>query len=520
MSLVMRTAVAQAILVFECVGCLGLRSFVMAAVLAAVGAGQEGGVPPVPPYSAADDASAGIECYICKMKGLQGWGRTLEHIRKKHGFGIAQFRGTFLYDKANEELNKARRGRRAESTKPKAAKVKKESGGSGAHAAVQATSNCGGGGVPTPMQGESEKAAGAQQEWPDRDADDTVLRDADGRVVREPDGCYWKAMFVKMAPDGTVHQPIEVNEAAPGGREMTADPVHAHQEPTASCEPMSVPMLSLSPSTPSPMKHVGSSPDHSPTAAMEEIKGLIADLRPKRKSAWKDDLPQLRLTPSARECTLPAVKGELDGVRRAAWPKELPVLEFDLHDFETYMVGDKMLKKGTRTLYILNVKRVFSLVEVNRGDGVFQPPQPEEMKDVKLLSAFAINNFAAELLDLPLLDFKYSWSSDVLDALVAFCKWQLHVVSGHVVEGDDGHWGEYNAAINRLLAILGGGHRKKSALAKVGAGSAMRCVCGYELCSLGVVRLVHLWFVECKRNVPARDGPKGHQRSTSEPCGT
>lgn len=66
-----------------------------------------------------------------------------------------------------------------------------------------------------------------------------------------------------------------------------------------------------------------------------------------------------------------------------------------------------------------------------------------------------------DIFELPLMDIKFGWASETLEALIAFCKWQVHNMEGRLAEGDAGHWTEYIAAVKRLLTQLEGGCRKK-----------------------------------------------------------
>lgn len=71
-----------------------------------------------------------------------------------------------------------------------------------------------------------------------------------------------------------------------------------------------------------------------------------------------------------------------------------------------------------------------------------------------------------DIFDLPLMDTKFTWSGELLEAMIVFSKFHLHEMAGKLVEGEEGHWTQYIAAVNRLLVHLEGGLRKKVVLVR------------------------------------------------------
>lgn len=187
----------------------------------------------------------------------------------------------------------------------------------------------------------------------------------------------WALMWVKVRPDGTPAQPLEVRPHEAGAVDLT----------------------SPAPTIPTPAEPgaAGSSKD--------ELVSLILSMR-HDPAAWKQDLPEVRLKAIAVEIALPAAKGEGTGVRRTMWPKELNSMEYSLKGFEHWLEKVKILKATTVSGHLRNMSRIFSLLEIKVA-GAWRDIKDEEAEDVKLLAAFLPESFWAKLLGLDILDVKY-----------------------------------------------------------------------------------------------------------------
>lgn len=86
----------------------------------------------------------------------------------------------------------------------------------------------------------------------------------------------------------------------------------------------------------------------------------------------------------------------------------------------------------------------------------------DDVEDVKLIVAMKINGDVEKVLDLPLLDFRYSWSSDMTQAIIAFCKWHTAVGQERDIFEGSPMWHKYSAVIDRLKDMLEGGYRKRA----------------------------------------------------------
>jgi hypothetical protein len=154
------------------------------------------------------------------------------------------------------------------------------------------------------------------------------------------------------------------------------------------------------------------------------------------------------------------------GVKRSTWPKELQTTRLEIKLFDDYLKRDKCLKGITSSYHMRNMSRLFNMIEVDTGNGFRAIESPDEASDVKLVCSILVSKLYMAIFDLPIMEFKYSWAGEILESIIAFCRWHVHEMAGKVVEGEPGHWTEYAAVVQRLLVKLEGGYRKRNQAVK------------------------------------------------------
>jgi len=178
---------------------------------------------------------------------------------------------------------------------------------------------------------------------------------------------------------------------------------------------------------------------------------------------WRESLPCIRIKEVASTCTLPDSKNvkRVDGqiVKRAVWPKRLEKTNCELAQFKRYLSKITAVKDSTVKKYALGIRRFLGLIEVMVDGSWCDITSDQQGEDVNILGALAVDDFYGKILDLPILDFKYAWSCDMLESLLSFGKWHLHVCAGRIVNGPAGPWEQYSAAVKRLLGDLESGYR-------------------------------------------------------------
>ena len=103
----------------------------------------------------------------------------------------------------------------------------------------------------------------------------------------------------------------------------------------------------------------------------------------------------------------------------------------------------------------------FDMLEVQHQSKWHMISDADQTQDVKLVCSIIASKFYSEVLDLPILDIKYSWSGEFLESLIAFCKWHCFELDGKIAECEPGPWAQYLSDVNRLLVHLESGYTKK-----------------------------------------------------------
>lgn len=318
----------------------------------------------------------------------------------------------------------------------------------------------------------------------------TVRRDPQGNLRVEDDGTCWRSMWVRCDREGVpLVRPVELDEMSnPYGLpavavEVTPRAVLAH---AAAVKPSPFKAVayaqSVKPQLPSstesqltltsPSLESNILQQHSGTESqlsqashkIDHLTELVLSLKGD-KSAWKKDLPAIRIKQIVADCNPPLAKGE-QGTLRASLPKAIEQLMpfFGMDGFAMWL-GTQQLKQSTCNKYVSNARRLLGFIEVKGDDGNFRDiASNAEATDVKLLLSFMVNDFYAELLAIPLLDFKYGWSVAILDAMINFAKWQVWVLEGVIVSGEEGPFEQCKTVLCRLLKLLNLGYSKKARL--------------------------------------------------------
>lgn len=199
------------------------------------------------------------------------------------------------------------------------------------------------------------------------------------------------------------------------------------------------------------------------SSAEGDLRQLILSLAPKKKSSWTEGLPLLRINCAALTCPLPDAKGE--GAQRATWPKELVAKTFEFLEFASYLSQVQGNQDTTIAYHVRNMSRIGNLVEAQEGDN-WRPVFESEISDIRFLCALLRNDLHLKLFELSIFSTKYRWTDDIVGSFLMFCAWQLHRAEGKIVEGADGPWDQYTAAIARVKALVQGSLRKRLAQAK------------------------------------------------------
>lgn len=185
-------------------------------------------------------------------------------------------------------------------------------------------------------------------------------------------------------------------------------------------------------------------------------------------------MPTLRIKEHVVTCELPPAKGE--GVRRATFPKALAVPVIAMPAFAKYLnftkpkvtkpKGKEPKGNDVESEHLRNVARLLSFLEADWGSGWVSIDSTTAAIDVKVMCALIVDEFYEQVLELQILDLKYTWAEDILEALIVFVKWHMHVIAERIVTGDEGPLKQYDAVLKLLLERLTGGYRKRLAIAR------------------------------------------------------
>ena len=416
-----------------------------------------------PPYKQGDDPTTGLKCYLCPHVVTGSWEAVWNHVSKHHEVKKADIADTFFLRVANDAKNN--RAKTARDTKPKQTPKQKPK--------------------QTPTQSDpklDQEQVPMQEPMQNGPGDEHIyMSDAAGGLAANRDGKRWKAYWVSVLPSGDIAEPTVMYPCLPGDSVPEST---AASQASASCscaaasageerEPFASrhALEASGPGVPSGASLGGaSSPDLASPVSSSQLSQLVGKIDQVvqslnvDKQAWKQELPVLRVAPGVAECILPSAKGE-GGARRANWPKELRCPTFEIDDFTRYYWHTKVAKFAGDG-HMRNMQRVFGLVEVQTGDGWTKIETAEQAADVKLAVAFLMGDVYASLLDMPLMDVKFSFAENIVGAMVAFFGWQVQVMADKIIQGEDGHWERYSGALHRLTALLQGGYAKRLSIAK------------------------------------------------------
>ena len=266
--------------------------------------------------------------------------------------------------------------------------------------------------------------------------------------IVEVDGMHWKACWLECTPEGAVMigpvvvQPMSVND------------FETHREPKVDDTqqaPAAAPATSAAVPDPS-------------VELLTKAVSMIEKMND--KTAWRQDVPTIRLSPAVLESELPADKGE-GSCKRAYWPKALRIQKLIVPAFSEYLVKSKVQAEGTYGKHELGISRLFSMLEVKDGDTWAKIETAEAAADVKLLCGILHQKLHNDIIDLPILDPKYSWAETTFEAILLFCRWQIGNLQNSIVLGAEGPNDQYMAVLKQLVLNLETGVKKRLAIAKL-----------------------------------------------------
>lgn len=466
----------------------------------------------VPPYTDHDDPKGGLKCYLCEHVCKGSWESIITHLRKKHGINKSDIKGTVLLAKARQ----ARFGHGGDAAAHVAAVSQEQQFGHRAAATLPVDEPAA---TPTraailtrcsdlaspeaheemnqrdrskraekaesapPPKAEAAPAAAAARPAANAIPDCVLLKDpavriSNGEVMRGSGGTYWRAMWVQHL-NGVPVVPASFQDIDNFELTATHGPIAVKSElgtppaqtavPNTQMPVPSSPLLQLPPPSQTAVPNVrmpvpSSQPmQTSPPSQLDRVEQLVQNLSG-NKEAWKKEIPVLRIAPGVAECSLPPAKGEA-GVKRANWPKELRCPTFEIEGFTRFYKHAKLAKHAGEC-HMRNVQRVFGMLEMQAGDEWVKIDTAELAGDVMLTVALLMEEMHARLLDLPIMDVKYSFAEGVVQSLTAFANWHVQNVADKLVQGESGHWEHNSAALHRLIAKLQNGYAKRLNLAR------------------------------------------------------
>ena len=190
----------------------------------------------------------------------------------------------------------------------------------------------------------------------------------------------------------------------------------------------------------------------SPKQMLAEVHAWMREMHPE-KDKWLHELPAVQLKSGYVHHRGPAAKGEGDK-NRAVWPSTFSADVVKLPAFRQYLEQDQNKKTYNTGTTVLNVGRVLGALKIKGRceDG---------LADVKVLVALYTSRAYQQLIDLPLLSPRYSWSMRMMDGLVLYCQFHLRCLAQKLIRSQQGPWAEYSNVLTTFAKDLKGGHRKR-----------------------------------------------------------
>ena len=376
----------------------------------------------LPIYAADADISGGIQCVLCAIDSTRkffGWSRLWNHTRHVHGLRAVDYPAdNVLRKKHREEENLGRKAFRTEKPEENAEFNKRR-------------------------RERRTKRTATEAELATMDSHKKIVG-TDGVWIVKP--CY-----VKATAQGEVLSPLKVL-----GLAALDGPRDSSQEPGQEAE------NSASSST-------GSQQD---PAQMHMMTEMYLDFKAKqreelREQNWKTTVPVVQVKQSYRDQAAP--KGKRDcvdigkakepKVGRGTWPKKMDKDKIALDDFEQYLEREHRGASSAVSL-VRGAGRALGCLEVLApADGTASP----HISDVKILVGLYLGDGHQQLLDIPLLHPRFSWTEDLLEGLANYAAYWARMLQQFIVKGSSEPLLKYKECLNCLIEDLKGGHAKKCA---------------------------------------------------------
>ena len=417
---------------------------------------------PEPPYTEEDDAKLehGLQCYYptC-VKKYHSYGRLMEHVRSFHARRTATLSGTYMHLKAREELNATQKSYYHKSQKGRVKGVDD-------------------GGDKSIKQQKRQKISADLKIKIDKPDEDNT---ADRTDQPEEGTCtvVWKPMlcWVKCSADGQPCHPFETRGL------VEPDNVAEHvgvYVPASDVDevPMAPPEVTVLQQNSIIREQISLRPAIRETSAchqspalfhgtvdartltpMQMMTEMYAGFKSKQgtefeQKNWKAKMPSVNVKKMYRDHPAPTARQE--GVERATWPRELYQDKVQLPEFATHL--RRLNKKsGIIGSYTLGAGRALGCLEV-LSDTV-------AITDVKVLVGFFLDGQYNDLIDIPLLHPKFSWTGDLLSGLVNYVNYWLREAKQRSVRGGPEDvkepWHNYAECLECLITFLKSGHMQR-----------------------------------------------------------
>ena len=199
-----------------------------------------------------------------------------------------------------------------------------------------------------------------------------------------------------------------------------------------------------------------------------ELHGFLRQVASSTKnSKWLEALPTVAVKEAYLLHQGPPAKGEKvpDPAKgdyicgRAYWPSELKedLVVAELEGFKEFLQEMKNKKDFNLDSHMLNLGRVLGALHIQGSEATVA----KDLVQPSTLVALYTSGAYKKLLNMPLLHPKYRWSLRVIDALMAFCQYQLRELAQRSIRAEEGPWEEYTRVLNSFVSDLKGGHRKR-----------------------------------------------------------
>ena len=184
-----------------------------------------------------------------------------------------------------------------------------------------------------------------------------------------------------------------------------------------------------------------------------------------RLQNWRMAVPSVQVKQNYQDQPAPNGKrvgiGEANAqsVGRATWPKKLNKDKITLKDFERYLAREHRGEASAACL-VRGAGRALGCLEVLApADGDVMP----HITDVKILVGLFLNDGHTQLLDIPLLHPRFSWTEDLLEGFANYAAYWARVLQQSIAKGSSEPLLDYKNCLDCLIEDLKGGHAKKCA---------------------------------------------------------